>query len=95
MRINIKVIDDCITVNELRKMKYELPVLKYFLKEISKPLYNEKLIKNQIILSSHLLDLSEDISKVAKKIYAVYEINLNGRRIVIPEISIGFVKQTV
>lgn len=63
--------------------------------EYSKPLYNEKLIKNQIILSSHLLDLSEDISKVAKKIYAVYEINLNGRRIVIPEISIGFVKQTV
>ena len=53
------------------------------------------MIKNQIILSSHLLDLSEDISKVAKKIYAVYEINLNGRRIVIPEISIGFVKQTV
>ena len=95
MRINIKVIDDCITVNELRKMKYELPVLKYFLKELSKPLFNEKLIKNQIILSSHLLDLSEDISKVAKKIYAVYEINLNGRRIVIPEISIGFVKQTV
>lgn len=63
--------------------------------EYSKPLYNEKLIKNQIILSSHLLDLSEDIYKVAKKIYAVYEINLNGRRIVIPEISIGFVKQTV
>ena len=63
--------------------------------EYSKPLYNEKLIKNQIILSSHLLDLSEDISKVAKKIYAVYEINLNVRRIVIPEISIGFVKQTV
>ena len=56
---------------------------------------DKELIKNQIILSSHLLDLSEDISKVAKKIYAVYEINLNGRRIVIPEISIGFVKQTV
>ena len=41
-----------------------------------------------------LLSAQEEL-EVAKKIYAVYEINLNGRRIVIPEISIGFVKQTV
>ena len=53
------------------------------------------MIKNQIILSGHLLDLSEDISKVIKKIYAVYEINTNGRWIVIPEISINLIYDDV